>query len=271
MRGENEHIQMENVHMRQKVQVVILLKELSTFVRPQQQSLELYHEIIRKRCLRTHSRAKTGCLQYSVNPWHDLTQAVREDLENYRLVHGYITERLIVPNGGKEKGHVCRSVCVVGEEVWKVGGWLLSPRWNPLLLSASSGDGRVRKVKREGQHGIEDNRKAWDFNLQDRRHFSSLTFIHNLGSSCENRRTFSFRYILRYILEYVINLLVIITKCIKIHIVHIKPSESNRWINIDRYPCLYSFDCFRCYSMTWTSVISKDLWPMTTMEVKWSS
>lgn len=68
MRGENEHIQMENVCMRQKAQVVILLKELSSSVRPQQQSLELHREIIRKRCFQIHSRAKTGCLQYSANP-----------------------------------------------------------------------------------------------------------------------------------------------------------------------------------------------------------
>lgn len=68
MRGENEHIQMESVCMRQKVQVVILLKELSSSVGTQQQSLELHRKIIRKRCLQTHSRAKTGCLQYSANP-----------------------------------------------------------------------------------------------------------------------------------------------------------------------------------------------------------
>lgn len=66
MRGENEHIQMEVVCMRQKV--VILSKELSSSVGPQQQSLELHRKIMRKRCLQTHSGAKTGCLQYSANP-----------------------------------------------------------------------------------------------------------------------------------------------------------------------------------------------------------
>lgn len=63
MQGGGEHTQMEDVSMRLKVQVAILVKELlsSSFVEPQQQSLELHCKIIGKRCLHTDVRAKTGC------------------------------------------------------------------------------------------------------------------------------------------------------------------------------------------------------------------